>query len=306
MNDLLSLEATLTLPSPCEPFAPEWPGSSNVNLWVKRDDAIHSVISGNKWRKLQHSLKTFSHSQIVSFGGAYSNHLHALGFTCWKLGIPLTALVRGHESATPSPMLQDLVKWGVEIEFIDRKTYQQRNTEGYLAQLKGRFDSALIIPEGGSEASAIYGIQAMVREVNSTVDFDTIMAPVASGATLAGIVAALTPKQSAIGVGVLKGEGYLEALVEQFLPNSACAHSTKTSPTQNWSINHSYHFGGYAKVTPELREFCDTFNRTMPFHIEPVYSGKLFWALKDMLSKDVFTQGSNIVVVHTGGLQGAR
>lgn len=304
MNDLLSLEATLTLPSPCQPFTPEWPGSNSVNLWVKRDDAIHSVISGNKWRKLQHTLKTFGHSQIVSFGGAYSNHLHALGFACWKLGIPMTALVRGHESATPSPMLQDLVEWGIEIEFVDRKTYQQRNTEGYLTRLKSRFNNAFIIPEGGSEASAIYGIQAMVNEVRNVVDFDTIMAPVASGATLSGIVSALTPKQSAIGIGVLKGEGYLEALVEQFLPLSSCTHST--NPNQNWHINHSYHFGGYAKVTPELKQFCDTFNSTMPFHIEPVYSGKLFWALKDMLSKGVFKQGSNIVVVHTGGLQGAR
>ena len=296
MNNLESLETTLTLPSPCVVFKPNWPGSSNVNLWVKRDDAIHDVISGNKWRKLQNVLNSFSQSRIVSFGGAYSNHLHALGFACSQLGIPMTALVRGHQSATPSPMLQDLTNWHVDIEFVDRITYQQRDNKDYLETLRERFVDALIIPEGGSQLSAIQGIQTMMDEVHDKIHFDTIMAPVASGATLAGIVSALKPKQNALGVGVLKGEGYLESLVSQFLPSS----------NEQWNINHNFHFGGYAKVKPELLQFCETFNSLAPFKIEPVYSGKLFWALKDLLAQGFFADNANIVIVHTGGLQGAR
>jgi 1-aminocyclopropane-1-carboxylate deaminase len=149
----------------------------------------------------------------------------------------------------------------------------------------------------------------MVDEID--IDFDFIVAPVASGATLAGIVSALNKRNennakdtlhhtgcNAVGVGVLKGEDYLEGLVEQFLPASL--------GRSNWHIEHNYHFGGYAKAPNELQTFCNDFNNTFDFDIEPVYSGKAFWAVKDMLAKGMFEDGSRIVVLHTGGLQGAR
>tara|TARA_A200000159_G_scaffold63861_2_gene59053 strand:+ start:1778 stop:2701 length:924 start_codon:yes stop_codon:yes gene_type:complete len=307
---VLSLEdfkTSLTLPSPVEPFFPKWKGAEKVSLFVKRDDAIHPIMSGNKWRKLSNALPPSLPKAIVSFGGGFSNHLHALGFICFKLGIPFTAIIRGDYSATPSPMIKDLIQWQTHIEYVDRITYKKRSDSAYLNELKLQFPDAIIIPEGGSQAQALQGIKDMVDEIE--VDFDFIVAPVASGATLAGIINALNKRNrttatdfrslhKVIGIGVLKGEGYLEGLVQKFLPISK--HQT------SWHIDHNYHFGGYAKAPNELQTFCNDFNDNMEFKIEPVYSGKAFWAVKDMLAKGKFEDRSRIVVLHTGGLQGAR
>jgi len=307
---VLSLEdfkTSLTLPSPVEPFFPKWKGAEKVSLFVKRDDAIHPIMSGNKWRKLSNALPPSLPKAIVSFGGGFSNHLHALGFICFKLGIPFTAIIRGDYSATPSPMIKDLIQWQTHIEYVDRITYKKRSDSAYLNELKLQFPDAIIIPEGGSQAQALQGIKDLVDEIE--VDFDFIVAPVASGATLAGIINALNKRNrttatdfrslhKVIGIGVLKGEGYLEGLVQKFLPISK--HQT------SWHIDHNYHFGGYAKAPNELQTFCNDFNDNMEFKIEPVYSGKAFWAVKDMLAKGKFEDRSRIVVLHTGGLQGAR
>ena len=309
MLPLDAFKSSLTLPSPLIPFKPNWEGASKVSLFVKRDDAIHPVMSGNKWRKLSHALTNPLPKTIVSFGGGFSNHLHALGFVCHKLGIPFNAIIRGDYSAAPTPMIQDLKSWGTRIDYVDRVTYKKRNDSAYLLHLKQQQPDAMIIPEGGSQAQALQGMKDMVDEID--IDFDFIVAPVASGATLAGIVSALNKRnennatdtlhqttRNVVGVGVLKGENYLEGLVEQFLPTSL--------GRSNWHIDHSYHFGGYAKAPNELRTFCNDFNNTFDFDIEPVYSGKAFWAVKDMLAKGMFEDGSRIVVLHTGGLQGAR
>ncbi len=306
---LNAFKTSLTLPSPLIPFRPIWEGADKVSLFVKRDDAIHPVMSGNKWRKLSHALTSPLPKAIVSFGGGFSNHLHALGFVCHKLGIPLNAIIRGDYSASPTPMIEDLKSWGTHINYVDRITYKKRNDSAYLQQLKQQHPDATIIPEGGSQAQALEGIENMVDEID--IDFDFIVAPVASGATLAGIVSALNKRNKnnaadthqlavckAIGVGVLKGEDYLEGLVEQFLPASL--------GRSNWHIDHNYHFGGYAKAPNELQTFCNDFNNTFDFDIESVYSGKAFWAVKDMLAKGMFKDGSRIVILHTGGLQGAR
>ena len=309
MLPLDAFKSSLTLPSPLIPFKPNWEGASKVSLFVKRDDAIHPVMSGNKWRKLSHALTNPLPKTIVSFGGGFSNHLHALGFVCHKLGIPFNAIIRGDYSAAPTPMIQDLKSWGTRIDYVDRVTYKKRNDSAYLLHLKQQQPDAMIIPEGGSQAQALQGMKDMVDEID--IDFDFIVAPVASGATLAGIVSALNKRnennatdtlhqttRNVVGVGVLKGENYLEGLVEQFLPTSL--------GRSNWHIDHSYHFGGYAKAPNELRTFCNDFNHAFEFDIEPVYSGKAFWAVKDMLAKGKFEDGARIVVLHTGGLQGAR
>ena len=372
MNKLTALEQTLTQPSPLDLFTPDWPGAEDVTIYVKRDDKIHPVVSGNKWRKLKQFIYEYAEKhldgaefekrlpqntdggsfhadgsfdaegsfnaegssftakgsvRLISFGGGFSNHLHALGYVCHTLGIPLTAIIRGDYSAAPTPMISDLISWNVNIEYVDRITYKKRDSTDYLNSLKKRFSPAIIIPEGGSQEQAIEGVAELVSEVaealatNHNTEFDTIIAPVASGATMAGIVSALRPNQHAIGIGVLKGQDYLESLVNQFLAPALLANEIMTKElvakasadieeenkaSCNWHINHEYHCGGYAKMPPYLTTFCENFNSAMPFNIEPVYSGKVFFALKDMLKKGTFKSGSKIIVLHTGGLQGAR
>jgi 1-aminocyclopropane-1-carboxylate deaminase len=278
----------------------EWPGAGNYQITLKRDDLLHPVISGNKWRKLKFALLEAQQNQIkhiISFGGGFSNHLHALGYCCQQMNIRFTAIVRGDYSGNPSPMLQDLVSWGAQLRYVDRSTYKLRDQPEYLTNLQQRYSEATIIPEGGSQALALKGVSEIISELEGNYDY--IMAPVGSGGTLAGLINQSQPSTKIIGIAVLKGKDYLESLVNQLLPAAAKDKS-------NWQINHDYHSGGYAKTNSELKAFCENFLQQTDIHIEPVYSGKLFFALKDLIAKQEFPEGSKILALHTGGLQGAR
>ncbi|WP_158972059.1 1-aminocyclopropane-1-carboxylate deaminase/D-cysteine desulfhydrase [Paraglaciecola sp. L3A3] len=274
-----------------------------TKITIKRDDSIHAIISGNKWRKIKFQLIDALEQKcphIISFGGGFSNHLHALAYCCRQLNIKFTAIVRGDYSQNLSPMLQDLVSWQSDIRYVNKITYQARNSS-YLHQLQIEFPQAVIIPEGGSSQYALEGVGEIVNELNQEYDF--IIAPVASGGTLAGLINALGNKQLAnktkvLGIGVLKGQNYLEDLVTDLLPPDC--HN------KNWQINHDYHFGGYAKKTEELTQYCTDFNQQQQLDIEPIYSGKLFFAIQDLLHQKYFPKNSRILALHTGGLQGVR
>ncbi|MFB1035029.1 MAG: pyridoxal-phosphate dependent enzyme [Sinobacterium sp.] len=302
-NNLLS-QLKIAPPSAESIIQPDWSDKCGITLAVKRDDLLHPVISGNKWRKLKHALipaiaaKT---QHIISFGGGFSNHVHALGYCCHQLNIQFTAIIRGDYSQNPSPMLHDLTCWKSNIQYVNRQTYQQRTNLDYLQTLQKQYPNALIIPEGGSQLQALQGVAEIIDELQNQYDY--ILAPVASGGTLAGLASGLTncgklTGCKIIGIGVLKGEGYLERLVIDLL--------AKEQYTKSWHINHEYHFGGYAKSNHELNQFCHDFYQQTGIKIEPVYSGKLFFALRDLIAKGYFSQKSRILALHTGGLQGAR
>lgn len=294
----ISQNLKLRIPSPLSEFKPDWPGADCVEIRIKRDDAIHPVISGNKWRKLKYTLEALPENcrHIVSFGGGFSNHLHACGFICKTLGLTFTAMVRGDYSSSMTPMLNDLDKWGSEIRFISKKEYKDRTNPDWLKKQALQYPDAFFIPEGGSQVHALKGVSEILKE--DTFFPDYILLPVASGATLAGIVNASSLRQKTIGIAVLKGKGYLEDLVSSLLP-------LDTEQPQ-WHIEHGYHQGGYAKTSAELATLCHCLSTHYDLSVEPVYSGKVFLSLKDMLAKNVFKPGSRILVIHTGGLQGAR
>lgn len=304
--NLQSLTAQLNIATPSAETAihTDWANQNGITLSVKRDDLLHPVISGNKWRKLKYALKAASKAKvqhIISFGGGFSNHLHALGYCCHHLGIQLTAIVRGDYSLNPTPMLLDLKNWQTNIQYVDRKTYQQRSELDYQQSLQQQYPGASIIPEGGSQLLAIRGVSEIIDELSDSYDY--IVAPVASGGTLAGLSSAIGKNKTfsncqILGIGVLKGQGYLEQLVDDLLE----VDSSQT----NWQINHDFHFGGYAKSTNELRLFCQDFYQQTTIPIEPVYSGKLFWAIRALLKAGYFPKNSRILALHTGGLQGAR
>ncbi|NVK57651.1 MAG: pyridoxal-phosphate dependent enzyme [Alteromonadaceae bacterium] len=307
----LSTRLGLSLPSPLTPFRPDWQGANTVSMWIKRDDLIHPVVSGNKWRKLSEQLQRYMQHQsstqrhIISFGGGFSNHLHALGWCCWQLDIRFTAIVRGNYHATPTPMLKDLAQWRANIQYVTKAEYSRRHDQDYLNALQNKAPDALIIPEGGSQASALTGVRQLLTEIQQP--FDTIIAPVASGATMAGIISGLTANQSALGIAVLNGVGYLENLVAQFLPDFSKRHQqNETLPAQQWQILHQFHHGGYAKRTPALIALCEESLQAHQLAVEPVYSGKVFYAVKQLLGEGYFAPGENIVILHTGGLQGNR
>ena len=299
----LQKQLGLSLPSPLQRFTPDWPGAERVTLWVKRDDLIHPIISGNKWRKLSQLLadNAATTQHIVSFGGGFSNHLHALGWCCHQLGIEFTALIRGNYGASPTPMLADLSRWQANIRYLTKLEYKQRDEPIFLAGLSKQYPRALIIPEGGSQQAALAGVQSMLTECQ--IPFDKIITPVASGATMAGIIngagmiAGVSARHQVLGIAVLNGVGYLENLVARFLPAKS---------NRDWQILHQYHHGGYARTSPALLTLCEEMQQNYAIPVEPVYSGKVFYAVKDLLAQGAFEAGEQVIIVHTGGLQGAR
>ncbi|GAC30100.1 1-aminocyclopropane-1-carboxylate deaminase/D-cysteine desulfhydrase [Brumicola pallidula] len=312
---------SIVTPSPLQKIEAAWTRffiddddrEKNVEVWCKRDDLLHGIIAGNKWRKLTKPLQDFQQipaSHILSFGGPYSNHLHALSYCCNQLNIKFTAVIRGAylKDQALNRTLQDLNNWNANLVFVDKITYQKKTDQNYLAKLRKDMNADVIIPEGGSQQDALFGMQAMLNEINlanSSRPFDAILLPVGSGASMAGVIKNCPPKlaKNIIGIGVLQGEGYLEGLVDQFL--------NKDTPYLPWHINHQFHFGGYAKSTAELDTFCKEVNQQQakqdtPICIEPVYSGKCFFALKTLIQQGYFAPHSKILIIHTGGLQGAR
>lgn len=268
-----------------------------IELWIKRDDLLHRVISGNKWRKLKYSLDHALSSgadTLISMGGTYSNHLHALSYVGKTLGLKTIGLIRGEQPETLTPTLCDMRNWGMELKFISRSDYR------LLRQYKGCHDLPDLepqeywLPEGGAQTLALKGVAELVGEID--VAYNILCAPCGTGATLAGIIDAVPEHVYVIGYAALKNAGFLLNDVESLLPR----------PCTNWQINHNYHFGGFAKTSTELLAFIADFEFKTGILLEPVYTGKMMYALYDLITKHSFKPGQRIIAVHTGGLQGKR
>ena len=291
------------LPSPLQLLPAEVLGSDNLQVQVKRDDLIHPIVSGNKWRKLQAVFSPWPDDQyrgIVSFGGGFSNHLHALGYACKHYKIPFIALVRGDYRNNLSPMLRDLTTWHTDIRWLTKQQYQQKQDQHWLKTQIHHLEEYCVIPEGGSSLQVHSGMTELVEELPETLD--ELICPVASGGTLAGIIQAmwqLKRKTRVTGIAVLKGQDYLENLVTSCLTEPQAMH-------HRWQILHEFHHGGYAKSNAELAHFCRQFSEKSTIPVEPVYSGKLFFAAQQLLKQNYFKPQSKIALLHTGGLQGAR
>ncbi|PKF62966.1 1-aminocyclopropane-1-carboxylate deaminase [Psychromonas sp. psych-6C06] len=280
----------------------------NISLSIKRDDLLHTHISGNKWRKLKFNLieaRSRGVNHILSFGGAYSNHIHALAAAGFHFGFKTSAIIRGESHYANNPTLQQAQKWGMQLHFVTRKEYQLRNEADYLMQLQKRFSDAFILPEGGSNAFAIPGIAEACTEINQQSDnsVDHIITATGSGGTLAGLVAGCSATKNKIkvtGIAVLKQGEYLNQQIQELLKQTEHCYDTQ------WQLQTQFHGGGYAKVSPVLKTFCRTFEQQYDIPIEPIYTGKMFYALFELLKEGYFNEGDHIVALHTGGLQGRQ
>lgn len=304
--DNIQQQLNITTPSPEQVLQPHWRNAEHYQLFCKRDDLIHPVMSGNKWRKLKYQLaQKDKPRQIVSFGGGHSNHLHALSHCCRVLQIPFTALVRGDYRHNPSATINDLVANKTNVVYLDKKRFQLRSHPDYVQHLHQQYPGALIIPEGGSHPSAIAGVTEIVSEL--TQHYDYIVAPVASGGTLAGLITGVRQQKlrtKVLGMAVLKGQGYLEGLVTDLIPAEQATANRDDAP--EWQIEHRFHQGGYAKRPAELQDFCQQTSEALAVPLEPVYSGKALFALKQLMAEHFFSKGAKILFLHTGGMQGAR
>lgn len=277
----------------------------NVQVKVKRDDLIHPIISGNKWRKLKYNLSHVKQhkniSGLLSFGGSYSNHIHALAYACYQQNIPCVGFIRGEESYANNFTLTWARNWGMKLHFVDRKTYRRRYDADYLMQLQQEFPDYFIVPEGGSNKLAIPGVSEVITELNQQTEFDTLLTPVGSGGTLAGLIcgdqSSKNSEHQLLGIAVLKDADYLVDEVKSLLPTKAYKHN-------NWQILTNFHRGGYAKFSLEDAQRILEFNQLTGVNFEPVYSGKMVLALLDLLEQGYFKAGERIVLLHTGGMQG--
>ena len=272
----------------------------NISVQIKRDDKIHHIISGNKWRKLKYNLqhaKRIGAKGIVTFGGCFSNHIHATAFACHQQNLPVVGIIRGEEESQHNYTLSWAKHWGMQLQFVDRKTYRLRGEQDYLQQLQLQYPGYVIVPEGGSNSLALTGVAEVIHELNQQTEFDTLITPVGSGGTLAGLVLGDENQHNLIGISVLKQQGYLEEQVNALLPTTA-------KRWNNWTVMNQFHGGGYAKFSAEDTDKVREFAELTGVDFEPVYSGKMVLALLALIESGYFPAQHRIVLLHTGGLQG--
>ncbi len=285
--------------SPLTPIVDAELSQRGVALWIKRDDLLHPVMSGNKWRKLKYILNhalLIGADTLVSMGGAHSNHLHALAYAGHKLGLKTMAFVRGERPEPLNPTLTDLLDWGMTLQFVSRSDYRQLRAYKTHDALPDLHPGQYWLPEGGASALALRGVGEILTEI--TQPFDVLLTACGTGTTLAGLTAAAPERARLLGVAALKGADFLADDVRQLLAG-------KTIPS-HWEILLNYHFGGFGKNTPELLDFIERFQDRHGVPLEPVYTGKMLFAVYDLLHQGYFKPGQRVVALHTGGLQGAR
>jgi 1-aminocyclopropane-1-carboxylate deaminase len=266
-----------------------------VELWIKRDDLLHPIISGNKWRKLKYILNhalSVGADTLISMGGAYSNHLHALAYVGKLLNLKTIGLIRGEPILTPS--LQDMREWGMELRFVSRSDYRLLRQYKQWTDLPDLTVRQYWLPEGGAHTLALQGVAELVHEID--MSYDILCVACGTGTTLAGLVNTAADNVSVLGFAALKNAGFLTADVNALL----------TQPRTNWHINLDYHFGGFAKTNAELLAFMSDFEARTHIPLESVYTGKMLYGLYDSLKKQTFQANQRIIAVHTGGLQGKR
>lgn len=279
-------------------------GVSLEHVNLLRLDLTGGAAPGNKSFKLQEYLaqaQRLGVRRLVSFGGAWSNHLHALAAIGLEAGLETVGIVRGDAPKNPSAMLIDVQRAGMEICYVSREEYRKRNEQAYQHQLKQRFAPCLLIPEGGSSLQGARGCAAIAQLIREHPhEAKRIVLPVGTGTTLAGIAAALDDSYEIVGISALKGATDLEDRVDNLLAGLG------SDTTARWRILHQYHCGGFARASMPLREFMLEFEAVHGIPLDPVYTGKMLYAIHQLRRGGEWEASERLLAIHTGGLQGRR
>ncbi|MFF3463994.1 1-aminocyclopropane-1-carboxylate deaminase/D-cysteine desulfhydrase [Streptomyces sp. NPDC001984] len=283
------------LPSPLREVADDRFARHGVRLLLKRDDLIHPELIGNKWRKLVPNLTAAGGRTVVTFGGAYSNHLRATAAAGRLLGLPTVGVVRGQELADRplNPSLTRCAADGMRLHFVDRSTYRRKSEPETLAGIlrAAGAEEAYVVPEGGSNSAAVRGCRALGEELRGRAD--VVAVACGTGGTLAGLAAGLAPDQRALGVPVLRG-GFLTG------DTQALQERAFGGRRGNWSLADRFHFGGYARTTPELDAFAENFETRHGLPVERLYVAKLLYGLVTLTDEGAFPRGTTVAAVVTG------
>ncbi|MEQ8240457.1 MAG: pyridoxal-phosphate dependent enzyme [Cyclobacteriaceae bacterium] len=282
--------------STTEKIVTDWSERAEINLYVKHDDLVHPTIIGNKWRKLKYNLqeaRRLSRKTLLTFGGAFSNHIHATAAAAKEYGFESIGIIRGEELGHDSnPTLRFAHAHGMDLRFISRANFRLFKDNPKLMEMD--LSSVYLLPEGGTNDLAIKGCAEIPSEIQ--VAFDYLITSIGTGGTMAGLIEGAKGKGEIIGVSALKGN-FIQKDLEILL-------SENNIQKTNYRVLTSYHFGGYGRVNSELIQFINETKNLEGLKLDPIYTGKTYFAVRDMARKNYFTRGSNVVFLHTGGLQG--
>lgn len=265
----------------------------SIEVFIKREDAIHPYISGNKYRKLKYNIleaQRLDHSTLLTFGGAFSNHIAAVASVGQLYGFKTIGVIRGEELAEASNPTLDFAKaCGMQLYFVSREAYQKKDDVFFLKTFSQKFGNFYVLPEGGMNALAVKGCEEILTEQDAK--FDYTCCAVGTGGTISGLINSSLPHQKVLGFPALKGD-FLREEIAKF------AHKL------HWDLVTDYHFGGYAKISLELISFINRFKDAYGIPLDPVYTGKMLFGVFDLIEKGYFPRQSKVLVIHTGGLQG--
>lgn len=263
-------------------------------LEIKREDFIHPVISGNKYRKLKYNLvkaKDLNLKSLLTFGGAFSNHIAAVASAGKEYGFSTIGVIRGEELEFKemNSTLQFAKACGMHLKFVSREDYRNKANSDFINKLKNEFDDFYLIPEGGTNDLAVKGCEEILQ--TEDLKFDYICCAVGTGGTISGIINASREHQKILGFPALKND-FIQQDIRKF------------AIRDNWQLITDYHFGGYGKIKPELITFINKFKKEYDIPLDPIYTGKMLFGIFDLMEKGFFPKGSKILAIHTGGLQG--
>ncbi len=273
--------------------------AKEIRILVKREDLNHPFISGNKWWKLKYNLEEAQRQGIktlLTFGGAYSNHIYATAAAAHEADMKSIGIIRGEETLPLNPTLTFAKDQGMQLHYVSREAYRKKTEPEFIQQLHDQFGEFYLIPEGGTNELALKGTTELGEKLLKEIEFDYVCLPVGTGGTMAGIISALNGKKDVIGFSSLKGD-FLEDEINHLIGSSSQEFT-------NWKTENAYHFGGYAKMTQVLKAFTIEMEHKHAMPLDPIYTAKMFYGVIDLIKKDYFKRGSTVLLLHTGGLQG--
>ncbi len=274
--------------------------ANEVSVYMKREDLLHKHISGNKFRKLKYNILEALYLQkntILTFGGAYSNHIAATAYVGKMFNINTIGVIRGDElgedladTLKRNTTLKLASEYGMQFKFISRKKYREKATTTFLKELEQEFGGFYLVPEGGTNALAIKGCEEILKKEDEK--FDYICVAVGTGGTISGIINASNTNQKVLGFPALKGDFLKEAINKNGINKN------------NWQLINHYHFGGYAKINTALVRYINQFKEQHKIQLDPIYTAKMMFGIEDLIQQNYFKKGTSILAIHTGGLQG--
>ena len=266
-----------------------------ITLEIKREDLLHPFVSGNKFRKLKYNIlqaKAENQSVLLTFGGAFSNHIAAVAYAGKEQGFETIGVIRGDElrdKISENPTSSFAQECGMRFEFVTREAYRHKTETAFIEQLQVKFGSFYLVPEGGTNDLAVKGCEEILTEFDAHFDF--VCSAVGTGGTISGLINSALPHQKVLGFPALKGD-FLQNEIHKFVNN------------KNWELITDYHFGGYGKVTTEFIEWMNWFYAQTGIPLDPIYTGKMVFGVMDLIQRNYFPPESKILMIHTGGLQG--